>query len=89
MNTSLNKIDRTVESFPAHRAKREARRRARRRPTALWREMSVAFVLARNGVVEYDIGVPTFMNTATRQFGVVRGARHDDRAQTVKLAQMQ
>ncbi|WP_175948474.1 filamentous hemagglutinin N-terminal domain-containing protein [Burkholderia pyrrocinia] len=32
------------------------------------------------GGVEYDIGVPTFMNTATRQFGVVRGARRSDAA---------
>jgi outer membrane protein OmpA-like peptidoglycan-associated protein len=34
--------------------------------------------IGRNGSVEYDIGVPTFMNTSTRQFGVVRGARYDD-----------
>ncbi|WP_334070139.1 OmpA family protein [Burkholderia ambifaria] len=34
--------------------------------------------LGRAGSVEYDIGVPTYMNTATRQFGVVRGARPDD-----------
>ena len=33
--------------------------------------------LARAGGVEYDIGVPTFMNTVTRQFGSVRGARYD------------
>ncbi|QVN23346.1 filamentous hemagglutinin N-terminal domain-containing protein [Burkholderia pyrrocinia] len=32
------------------------------------------------GGVEYDIGVPTFMNTATRQFGVVRGARRSEAA---------
>jgi filamentous hemagglutinin family protein len=34
--------------------------------------------LGRTGSVEYDIGVPTYMITATRQFGVVRGARRDD-----------
>ena len=34
--------------------------------------------LGKNGSIEYDIGVPTFMNTATRQFGVVRGARYYD-----------
>ena len=34
--------------------------------------------LGRAGSVEYDIGWPTYMNTATRQFGVVRGARYDD-----------
>jgi filamentous hemagglutinin family protein len=34
--------------------------------------------LGRDGHSEYDIGVPTYMNTATRQFGTVRGRRHDD-----------
>jgi outer membrane protein OmpA-like peptidoglycan-associated protein len=34
--------------------------------------------LGKNGSLEYDIGVPTFMNTATRQFGTARGARQDD-----------
>ncbi|MPV68642.1 filamentous hemagglutinin N-terminal domain-containing protein [Burkholderia sp. BE17] len=34
--------------------------------------------LGRTGGVEYDIGVPTYMNTATRQFGEVRGARAGD-----------
>ncbi|WP_454867158.1 two-partner secretion domain-containing protein [Pseudomonas lini] len=34
--------------------------------------------LGRDGRSEYDIGVPTYMNTATRQFGTVRGRRYED-----------